>query len=105
MQIALCLLAGILAKYKTLRRDDPSFQDDGIDAYLRQHVGFVSGLFDLRDSLLHQRYENMPTQKEFVTRFAGGQRSRIIELLLEGRSVYEGYVRRMGRSLRGHGNV
>lgn len=64
LQIALCLLAGILAKYKTLCRDDPSFQDDEIDAYLRQHVGFASVLFDLRDSLLHQHYENMPTQKE-----------------------------------------
>ena len=65
----------------------------------------MKGLHDLRDSLLHQRYENMPTQVEFVTKFAGGQRSRIVELLLEGRSVYEGYVRRMGRSLRGRGNA
>ena len=105
MQIALCLLAGILAKYKTLCRDDPSFQDDGIDACLRQHVGFVSGLLNLRDSLLHQRYEHMPTQKEFVTKFAEGQHGRIVELLLEGRSVYEGYVGRTGRSLRGRGNV
>ena len=105
LQIALCLLAGILAKYETLCRDDPTFQDDEIDAYCRQHAGFLKGLHDLRDSLLHQRYENMPTQVEFVKEFAGGQRSRIIELLLEGRSVYEGYVRRMGRSLRGHGNA
>ena len=74
-----------------------------IDAYRRQHAGFVKGIHDLRDSLLHQRYENMSTQVEFVTKFAGGQRSRIVELLLEGRSVYEGYVRRMGRSLRGRG--
>ena len=65
----------------------------------------MKGLHDLRDSLLHQRYENMPTQVEFVTKFAGGQRSRIVELLLEGRSVYEGFVRRMGRSLRGRGNA
>ena len=101
LQIALCLLAGILAKYETLRRDDRSFQDDEIDAYGRQHAGFVKGLHDLRDSLLHQRYEDMPTQAGFVAKFAGGQRSRIVELLLEGRSVYEGYVRRMGRSLRG----
>lgn len=105
LQIALCLLAGILAKYQTLCRDDPSFQDDGIDAYLRQHIGFVSGLFDLRDSLLHQRYENMPAQNEFVIKFAGGQPGRILERLLERRSVYEGYVGRMGRSLRGRGNV
>lgn len=105
LQIALCLLAGILVKYKTLCGNDRSFQDDEIDAYLSRHAGFVSGLRDLRDSLLHQRYENMPTQVEFVTKFAGGQRDRIIELLLEGRSVYEGYVRRMGRSLRGHGNA
>ena len=105
LQIALCLLAGVLAKYETLRRDDRSFQDDEIDAYCRQHAEFVRGLHDLRDSLLHQRYENMPTQVEFVTRFAGGQRSRIVELLLEGRSVCEGYVRRLGRSLRGRGNA
>ena len=101
LQIALCLLAGVLARYETLRRDDRSFQDDGMDAYRRQHAGFVRGLHDLRDSLLHQRYENMPTQAEFVKKFAGGQRSEIVELLLEGRSVYEAYVRRIGRSLRG----
>ena len=101
LQIALCLLAGVLARCETLRRDDRSFQDDGMDAYRRQHAGFVRGLHDLRDSLLHQRYENMPTQAEFVKKFAGGQRSGIVELLLEGRSVYEAYVRRIGRSLRG----
>ena len=105
LQIALCLLAGILAKYETLCRDDRSFQDDEIDAYRRQHARFVNGLHDLRDSLLHQRYENTLTQVEFVKKFAGGQRSRIVELLLEGRSVYENYVRRMGRSLRGRGNA
>ena len=105
LQIALCLLAGVLAKYEALCKNDQSFQDDGIDAYRRQHPGFVDGLRDLRDSLLHQRYENMPTQAEFVKKFAGGQRSGIIVLLLEGRSVYEGYVRRMGRSLRGRGNA
>ena len=105
LQIALCLLAGILMKYEALCGDDQSFQDDGMDAYSRQHPGFVSGLHDLRDSLLHQRYGNMPTQVEFIKKFAGGQRGHIVELLLEGRSVYEGYVRRMGLSLRDRGNA
>ena len=99
LQIALCLLAGALAKYDALCKDDQSFQDDGIDAYRRQHGGFVDAVRKLRDSLLHQRYENMPTQVEFVRKFAGGQREGIVDLLLEARSVYEGYVRRMGRSL------
>ena len=73
LQIALCLLAGVLAKYEALCRDDRSFQDDGIDAYLGQHAGFVNGLRDLRHSLLHQRYDSMPTQVEFIGKFAGGQ--------------------------------
>ena len=105
LQIALCLLAGVLAKYETLCRDDRSFQDDEIDAYRLQHAGFVKGLDSLRNSLLHQRYENMPTQVEFVTTFAGGKHDRIVEFLLQGRSVYEGYVTRMGRSLTGRGNA
>ena len=105
LQIALCLLAGVLVKYEALCTDDQSFQDDGIDAYRRQHHGFVNGLRELRDALLHQRYENMPTQAEFVKKFAGGQRSGIVELLLEGRAIYEGYVRRMGRSLKGRRNA
>ena len=105
LQIALCLLAGVLVKYEALCTDDQSFQDDGIDAYRRQHHGFVNGLRELRDALLHQRYENMPTQAEFVKKFAGGQRSGIVELLLEGRAVYEGYVRRMGRSLKDRRNA
>ena len=105
LQIALCLLAGVLAKYEALCRDDRSFQDDGIDAYLGQHAGFVNGLCDLRHSLLHQRYDSMPTQVEFIRKFAGGQRGRLVELLLEGCTVYENYVKRMGLSLRGGGNA
>ncbi len=105
LQIALCLLAVVLAKYEALCRDDPWFQDDGIDAYRRRHASFLDGLRDLRDSLLHQRYDNMPTQTEFVGEFAGGERNRIVENLLEGLSVYEDYVKRMGRSLRGGGNA
>lgn len=99
LQIALCLLAGVLVKYEGLCKDDQSFQDNGIDAYGCQYPGFVNGIRDLRDSVLHQRYENIPTQEEFVRKFTGGQRSEIVELLLEGLSVYEGYVGRMARSL------
>ena len=105
LQIALCLLAGVLAKYEALCKDDASFQDTGIDGYLGQHGEFVNGLRDLRDSLLHQCYENMPTQVEFVKKFAGGQHGRMVELLMEGRTVYESYVKRMGLSLRGGGNA
>ena len=105
LQIALCLLAGVLAKYEALCKDDASFQDTGIDGYLGQHGEFVTGLRDLRHSLLHQRYENMPTQVEFVKKFAGGQDGQMIELLMEGRTVYEGYVKRMGLSLRDGGNA
>ena len=104
LQIALCLLAGVLAKYEALCKDDASFQDTGIDGYLGQRGEFVNGLRDLRDSLLHQRYENMPMQVEFVKKFAGGQHGQMIELLMEGRTVYEGYVKRMGLSLRDGGN-
>ena len=105
LQMALCLLAGVLAKYEALYRDDQSFQDDGIDGYVGQHGEFVNGLRDLRDSLLHQRYDNMPTQVEFIKEFAGGKRGRLVELLLEGCAVYENYVKRMGLSLRGDGNA
>ena len=45
---------------------------DGIDAYHSRHAAFLDGLRDPRDSLLHQRYDNMPTQGEFVREFAGG---------------------------------
>lgn len=101
LQIALCLLAGVLAKYEVLCKEDRSFQDDAIDAYCHQHAGFVKGLHDLRNSLLHQRYDNMPTQVEFLKKFGSRQGSRIVDLLLEGLSVYEPYVKRMGQSLKG----
>ena len=52
LRIALCLLAAVLAKYEGLRRDDPGFQDDGIDGYRCQHSGFVDDLRELRDALL-----------------------------------------------------
>ena len=105
LQIALCLLAGVLSKYEALCRRDGSFQDDGIDAYVGEHAGFVNGLHDLRHSLLHQRYENMATQVEFLKKFAGGQHGQMIELMSEGCVVYETYVKRMGLSLRDSENA
>ena len=105
LQIALCLLAAVLAKYGALCGDDPWFQDDGIDDYRRRHAEFLDGLRNLRDSLLHQRHENMPTQKKFVREFAGEERNQVVERLLEGLSVYEDYVNRLDRSLRDGGDA
>lgn len=76
-----------------------------MDAYRQQRAAFVESVHGLRDSLLHQRYENWPTQEEFVRMLPKGQPSRIVELLLEGRSVYEGYVTRMLASLGDRGNA
>ena len=100
-QIALCLLAVAFKRYEQLGRTDQWFQDDGFDAYRRQHQDFVNRLDDVRDSLLHQRYENLPTQGEFVDEFRRGQAGDPVALLVEGVAAYEGYVRRMGLALRG----
>ena len=100
-QIALCLLAVAFKRYEQLGRADQWFQDDQFDAYRRRHQDFVNRLDDVRDSLLHQRYENLPTQREFVDEFRRGKEGDPVALLLKGVAAYEGYVRRMGLALGG----
>lgn len=99
LQVALCLLDAVIARYKKLSRDNPVFQDDQVDGYCNGHADFLRSLQAVRDSLLHERHENVSSQAAFVETFREESRDRIVSSLLEGAATYEAYLRRLASSL------
>ena len=105
LQVALCLLDAMIARYKTLSRDKPAFQDDGLDTYCNEHPDFLQSLRAARDSLLHERHENIVDQMSFVTAFRAEDQDRIVSSLVEGAATYEAYLKRLASSLSGAVNA
>ena len=95
LQIALCLLYAVIEKYKQLSKTNSMFQDDAIDRYCRENDQFVELLKALRDSILHQRHENVDEQSRFVERFTGDNSKHLVTLLIEGENAYREYLRRL----------
>ena len=101
LQVALCLLDAMIARYKTLSRDKPAFQDAGLDTYCNERSDFLQSLRAVRDSLLHERHENIVDQMAFVTVFRAENQDRIVSSLVEGAATYEAYLKRLASSLSG----
>ena len=95
LQISLAMLFAIIEKYGQLSRAYSVFRDDAVDKYCCENREFVEDLEALRNSIVRQRYDNMDTQKRFVGEFAGDNKRHVVTLLIEGTSVYEGYLRRL----------
>ena len=95
LQISLCLLYAVIERYKQLCKINPTFQDDALDKYCRENHQFVELLEALRDSILHQRYDNEGEQVKFVEKFTGDGNRRLKTLLIEGESAYKDYLRRL----------
>ena len=100
MQVASCLLYEILQKYQNLVKDWPVFKDENIDRYcrknesfIRKNENFIQLLKGLRDSILHERYENLGRQEEFVTTFT--QDGSLTLLLDEGQNLFEDLLKRV----------
>lgn len=99
LQIALCLLYAIIEKYRELSKANQMFQDDAFDRYCLENKQFVQQLSALRDSVLHQRYDNMDEQENFVKWFDGDRNKHCGTVLIEGESIYQDYLRSLWRLL------
>ena len=105
LQVALCLLDAIIARYRQLSRDKPAFQDDELDAYCSEHADFLQTLKATRDSLLHERHDKVGDQEAFVKAFRTKGQDRIVSSLIEGSTAYEAYLRRLASLFPGAGNA
>ena len=105
LQVALCLLDAMIARYRKLSGEKPAFQDEELDAYCNDYADFLQSLKVARDSLLHERYDKIGDQMAFVNAFRTKSRDRIVSSLVEGATAYESYLRRLAASLSGVGNA
>ena len=97
LQIALCLLDAVLEKYKKMAEFDPIFRDEAIDRFRHENEQFVRHLRGVRDSIVHQRHDNMAQQTKFVE----ANSPYMIGLLRKGESIYKDYLRRLWTLLKG----
>ena len=102
LQIALSLLFAIVEKYKQLSNSNPMFQDVAFDGYCCENSQFVEHLESVRDSILHQRYDNIDEQRKFVVEFSGEDCQHPVTLLIEAERIYRDYLKRLLPLLRGH---
>ena len=99
LQMALCLLDAIVARYRKLARDQPVFQDDEFDIWCNERPDLLQRLKAARDSLRHERHDTMVDQTAFVEAFR--EQDSIVSSLLEGAVAYEAWLRRLASSLSG----
>ncbi len=99
LQIALCLLDAMVARYRKLARDRPMFQDDEFDIWCNERPDLLQRLKAARYSLLHERHDTMVDQTAFVEAFR--EQDSIVSSLLEGAVAYEAWLSRLASSLSG----
>lgn len=95
LQIALSLFSVMVTKYKNVSRVHPTFQDDVLDTYCQDCRGFLAELKDVRNSILHNRYDNIDTQRQFVRAFTGGNNEHLVTMLTKGVEAFDDYLRRL----------
>ena len=100
LQVALSHLLSVLERYQRISRRRPLFQDNALGEYCRTNHDFLHSLKPLRNSIVHQRADNLDVQKEFVEKFNGSEERHLVALLIDGTDLYEGYLRRLARRLR-----
>ena len=89
LQISLCLLSTILAYYETVIARNLIFRCDCMDKYLKENQEFFRASEALRNSILHQRYDNYDVQKEFVHKYVANTVAKAIE----GETVFQNYLK------------
>ena len=99
LQMALCLLDAIVARYRKLARDQPVFQDDEFDIWCNERPDLLQRLKATRASLRHELHDTMVDQTAFVEAFR--EQDSIVSSLLEGAVACEAWLRRLASSLSG----
>ncbi len=85
----------MITKYKQLAKGHPTFQDDLLDTYCQNGIEFLAKLKDVRHSILHNRYENIDTQRQFVREFTGSNNDHMVTSLTKGAEIFDDYLRRL----------
>ena len=96
LQVALCLMCALVEEYVRLTKVDPVFVDDGLDAFRSKNEDFLLHVAEVRDSLLHERYDNIDAQRQFAAAYAG----RAVQLAIEGYQVLAQYLTALRERLR-----
>ena len=96
LQVALCLLCALMDEYVRLIKIDPVFLDDGMDAFRSGHEGFLGYVKEVRDSVLHERYDSTGVQSQFVATYG----SEAVKLAIESCDVLEQYLTALEARLR-----
>ena len=97
LQMSLCFLYAMLEEYSRLIGIDAVFSDDDVDAFLQRNDQVLQPLKDLRYSILHERYDNLDVQKQFVSLHKGDS----VRLAIEGEQSFQRYLKLLGRRLHG----
>ena len=96
-QISLCLLSTIHVEYARLTGIRPVFSDDEMDRFRERNREFLQSLYQLRNSLLHERYENVDVQEQFVK----SQLGRLVQLAIEAEQGFQQYLKLLRERLQG----
>ena len=96
LQVALCLICALVDEYVRLTKVDSVFVDDGLNAFRSKNKDFLLRVAEVRDSLLHERYDNIDAQRQFVATYAG----QALQLAIEGYQVLEQYLTALRERLR-----
>ena len=97
LQVSLCLLYATLEEYSRLIGMNAVFSDDALDAFRQRNHQILQSLEGVRDSLLHERYDNIGVQKQFVSSHLGD----LMQLAIEGEQVLLRYLKLLEERLRG----
>ena len=68
-----------------------------MDSFRERNQQFLQSLDDLRDSILHERYDNVDVQKQFVSSQAGDP----VRLAIEGEQGFHRYLKLLNERLQG----
>ena len=97
LQVSLCLLYAMLEEYSRLIGINAVFSHDDLNAFRQQNQQMLQSLEDVRDSLLHERYDNICVQRQFVSSHLGDT----VQLAIEGEQVLLRYLKLLEERLRG----
>ena len=97
LQMSLCLLSAMLAEYSRLTGINAVFFDDDLDAFIHRNDHMLQSLELVRDSILHERYDNVDVQEHFVSSYVEDS----VRLVIEGEQAFHHYLsaleERLGR--------
>ena len=97
LQVSLCLLYAMFEEYSRLVGMHVVFSDVDLDSFRQRNHQILQSLEDVRDSLLHERYDNMGVQRQFVSSHLGDP----VQLAIEGEQELLRYLKLLEERLRG----